>query len=219
MGLGPPGLLGCPWPCQTCSQVPCNPGAAVIHVYLSISLWPECFSSDSKRPEALWRLPIPRPTIYHSSLLEVRRDQTPLPRCPGRPWHKPMVLYFLCSFPRHWHHLLRFFFLSLLLLLIFFSLLPQLSLPSFVAFCFLSAPLSPLMLLVSGNILSRFFLIQEFLSWPSIIPVILVFFPHCLQSYFHSFPSPPLPPSRTFEVLSRGVSGRSVLCRWNKGTG
>lgn len=110
MGLGPPGLLGCPWPCQTCSQVPCNPGAAVIHVYLSISLWPECFSSDSKRPEALWRLPIPRPTIYHSSLLEVRRDQTPLPRCPGRPWHKPMVLYFLCSFPRHWHHLLRFFF-------------------------------------------------------------------------------------------------------------
>lgn len=112
-----------------------------------------------------------------------------------------------------------FFFLSLLLLLIFFSLLPQLSLPSFVAFCFLSAPLSPLMLLVSGNTLSRFFLIQEFLSWPSIIPVILVFFSHCLQSCFHSFPSPLLPPSRTSEVLSRGVSGRTVLCRGSKGAG
>ena len=86
---------------------------------------------DSKCPEALWRLPTPRPTIYHLSLLEVRRNQTPLPRCPGRPQHKLTALRFLCSFPRHWHHLLRFFFLSLLLLLIFLSLLPQFSLPSF----------------------------------------------------------------------------------------
>ena len=208
MGLGPPGLLGRPWPCQTCSQGPCTPGAAVIHVYLSISLWPKCFFLDSKCPEALWRLPTPRPTIYHLSLLEVCRNQTPLPRCPGRPQHKLTALCFLCSFPRHWHHLLRFFFffLSLLLLLIFFSLLPQFSLPSFIAFCFLSASPSPLMFLVSGNTLSRFFLIQESLSWPSIIPIILVFFSHCLKSYIHSFPDPPLPPPRTFEVFSRGIS-------------
>ena len=179
MGLGPPGLLGRPWPCQACGQVTCNPGAAVIHVYLSISRWPVCFFSDSKCPEALWRLPSP-PTPQFTICLFLRCTEIR---------HRSLGTQAILTISR-WRCIsfvlspdigitspgFFFFFLSLLLLLIFFSLLPQFSLPSFIAFCFLSASPSPLMFLVSGNTLSRFFLIQESLSWPSIIPIILVFF-------------------------------------------
>lgn len=107
-----------------------------------------------------------------------------------------------------------FFSLCLLLLSIFFSLLPPFSLPSSVAFCFLSASPSPLTFLVSYNMPSRIFLVQASLSLPSIFPTILVFFffPHHFPSCIHPFPSPlPLSP-RTFEILQTGsVSGWSHI--------
>lgn len=91
-----------------------------------------------KMPRSTVELPHAPP--LHSLLFVSRCTEIRPQPCSQR---KPMAWYFLCSFFRHWHHLFRFFFPSLLLLLIFFSLLPQFSLPSFIAFCFLSASPAP----------------------------------------------------------------------------
>lgn len=220
MGLGPPRLLGRPWPCQTCRQVPCNPGAAVIHVYLSISLWPECFFSDSKCPEALWRLPTPRPTIYHLSLLEVRRNQTPLPRCPGRPQHKLTALRFLCSFPRHWHHLLRFFFSFSASAFNF--LFPLTSVFSAFFHSFLFSVRIPPPLLCFWFLVTRFpdsFLFRNPCLGPASFQSFWSFFLTAWSLTFIPFPT------LRYHLLeplksSGGVSpGPAVLCRGNKSTG
>lgn len=115
----------------------------------------------------------------------LKSDPSPCSQC------KLMAWRFLCSFFRRWLHLLKFFFLFLLLLLIFLSLLPLFSLPSFIAFCFLSASPSPTYVFgflwhaLQIHSYSRIIIVAHG------IPVILVlFFPSTL-SLLHSFLSQP----------------------------
>lgn len=99
----------------------------------------------------------------------------------------PMEWYSLFYFFRHWHHLLRFF--SFLLLLIFFSLLPQFSLPSFIALFSLCFHLPTLCS-------SDSFLFKNHSLWPVSFQSFWSFFlfPNNFPSSIHSFPSHPLPP-------------------------
>lgn len=183
------------WPWQTRSQVTCNLRTAIVCVYLSILPWPGCFFSDSKCPEALWRAP---PHLLFVSMCTEMRP-------PALFSGKPMAWYFLCSFFRHWHHLLRFFFflslspsafnflfsLTSVFSAFFHSFLFSLCSPRpFLCFWFL-VTCSPDSFLCRNHYLCP----ASFQSFWSLFQ-----FSHPFPSCIHSFPNPPLPPPRTFEV-------------------
>lgn len=152
----------------------------------------------------LLRFKMPRSTVKSSSqstvCLNVHRNETPT-LFSG----KPMAWYFLCSFFRHWHHLLRFVFLPPLSPSAFNFLFSLTSVFSAFFHSFLSSLCSPHPLLcfwflVTGSPDS--FLCRNHYLCPASCQSFwsLFQFSHPFPSCIHSFPNPPLPPPRTFEV-------------------